>query len=1236
MTRIILSLFGLLLAVGVMAQTSLQGKVTDVGSGEPIIFGNVALYQNGNLVTGVETDFDGNYAFSNIDPGLYDVEVSYVGYQSSRQVGVVVKAGKVTKLDLEISEGVVTQEAVITAYKVPVIDFDNTSTGNTVTAEQIRSLPTKNINAIAATSAGLSSVDGGAISIRGSRTNGTVYFIDGIRTSGTIPQSEVEQLQVITGGIEAKYGDVTGGIISLTSKGPSAKYVGGLEVETSEGLDNVGYNLLSANLAGPIIKKGDKSILGFRVSGQYISRTDDRVSPLGVYRLTEAQIAALEDEPLAPLGNLGNTFSPSMENLSAADIGGPIDQRPNEDAERIDITGRLDWRVTDNIDISLSGAYTDNSNRFTPGGDGGLRGWGFANWTNNPFTLSDRIRGNFRFRHKIGSQGASSEENANPSTVRNLSYTIQLGFERATSNTEDFRHEDRLFNYGYFGSTARQWNPVESFVTTEIDSFQGNIVYAGQPREFGGAPFAHQGYNEVVEEFIADPNINPILAKYQDENGFINQNNRNAFGNLFQNVGSVFNNFSKSENDILTLQVSAGFDFFPGGSEKGRHNIQFGFLYEERVNRGWSINPIGLWQLGRITANSHILGIDYDTPIGTFAPTIDGLQGVPLFDADGNEVEGFTQYQTRIDEGFSSKFIASIREKTNQSIYEYVNIDGINPNDLSLDMFSAQELNNARFNLLNFNYFGYDYLGNKLDNSVSFDDFFTARNDDGTRRFDVAAFNPVYISGYVQDKFTFKDIIFRLGLRMDYFDANTRVLKDPYSLYEIETADQFYRRNSDLTQPASVEDDYRVYVASEGSNEVVGYRRGDNWFAPNGTSVSSGAVLFPGGLVFPSTTRAAAGDDLTIQDEGFDLNYSFEDYTPQINFMPRLAFSFPISDEAGFFAHYDVLTQRPTNNLTTALDYYYFNDRSRTNANNNPINDPSLRPVRTVDYQVGFQQKLTNSSALKISAYYRELRDLIQRRFYTFVPAPLNIYEAYGNLDFSTVKGFSFQYDRRRTDNLTLTATYTLQFADGSGSDANSSGGLNTRGPIRTLLPLNFDERHRITGTIDYRYGSGKSYNGPEWFGKQFFADAGANFIVTAVSGRPYTQATQAREFGGNGFRGAINGARLPWTLNVDMRLDKSWRITTNKESGKSMYLNVYLRAENLFDTRNIIGNYRFTGDPDNDGYIASVFGQDRLRQLEGNGQNVDNYLFFYQMALLEPGNFTLPRRMFLGAILDF
>ena len=75
-----------------------------------------------------------------------------------------------------------------------------------------------------------------------------------------------------------------------------------------------------------------------------------------------------------------------------------------------------------------------------------------------------------------------------------------------------------------------------------------------------------------------------------------------------------------------------------------------------------------------------------------------------------------------------------------------------------------------------------------------------------------------------------------------------------------------------------------------------------------------------------------------------------------------------------------------------------------------------------------------------MSAYYKENKDLIQRRVYTNVPAPITTYETYGNLDFGTTKGFSFQFDKRRTNNLEFSATYTLQFADGSGSDANSSG----------------------------------------------------------------------------------------------------------------------------------------------------------------------------------------------------
>jgi len=154
------------------------------------------------------------------------------------------------------------------------------------------------------------------------------------------------------------------------------------------------------------------------------------------------------------------------------------------------------------------------------------------------------------------------------------------------------------------------------------------------------------------------------------------------------------------------------------------------------------------------------------------------------------------------------------------------------------------------------------------------------------------------------------------------------------------------------------------------------------------------------------------------------------------------------------------LVQRPPgNNIATALNYFYFGDAGRT-----PESNPNLRPEKTIDYEVGFKTKLTNSSALTISAYYKELRDMIQIRDFLFLPSDLNVssYTGFDNLDFGTVKGFTFQYDLRRTKNVTMLASYTLQFADGTGSNAESSRNLGSRGNIRNLFPLSYDERHRF------------------------------------------------------------------------------------------------------------------------------------------------------------------------------
>ena len=110
---------------------------------------------------------------------------------------------------------------------------------------------------------------------------------------------------------------------------------------------------------------------------------------------------------------------------------------------------------------------------------------------------------------------------------------------------------------------------------------------------------------------------------------------------------------------------------------------------------------------------------------------------------------------------------------------------------------------------------------------------------------------------------------------------------------------------------------------------------------------------------------------------------------------------------------------------------------------------------------------------------------------------PIN-YITFGNEDFGTVKGLSLAYDLRRTGNIRLTANYTLQFADGTGSNPGSQFNIIGAGipNLRTPKPLDFEQRNAIKTTIDYRYSEGKDYNGPMWFGKQVFASTGLKAIT--------------------------------------------------------------------------------------------------------------------------------------------
>ena len=1192
-----------------LAQQTIFGNVTDE-TGEPVIAATVAVLKGDNLVTGDVTDFDGNYRIS-VDAGTYNIRFSYTGQQTSIINDFVVQVGKENKLDFKFEAGGVNlDEIVVTEYKIPPMTVDETTQGAIISSEEIRKLGSRNINAIAAIAAGATSADeGSAISVRGGRTDATQYVIDGIRVTGgaLVPETEIEQLEVITGGIEAKYGDVTGGIISITTKGPASRHSFYAEGESSYLLDPYNNNLVGLNASGPMVtrKVGDdtRTILGYRISGRYTYNEDDNAPATPVYNINEEAFRRLAANPVKSLPTGG--FLTRATDLRPEDVE-VLDAHPFNALNQTDITGKIDARLSDAMDITLSGTYQHIRNQFTPAAS-----WRLLNSYRNPFDLDNTVRGNFRFRHRLGTRSSLAEQSTS-GLISNAYYTIQLGFQRNQGSQEDQVHKDSLFNYGYIGDFRYVARPTYDITLDSVPDIRHDdyrIDYRGftpgsenpilaNYNLLGGEEFASN-----VEQF---PAVNGTLASLITNGAY----------DLHTSLGTVYNRNAKNKNDLMTFNLQAQFDLQPGGSAKGNHNVQIGVLAEQRINRSYIIAPSGLWQLAGQLANAGLNTLDTNIVLRQqiIDTTFAGFRIVDTVDIHPFEVP---------TPGSDAKFARALRESLGVPANQYVNVFGLRPDQLSLDMFSAPEL--TRQGLVS--YAGYDYLGNEISNNFAWEDFFTATDADGIRTFPVAPLQPLYFSGYLQDKFTFSNIILRAGVRVDYFDANTKVLKDPYELYDIQTAGNF-TPNENTPKPDNIPDDAKVYVEAEGSDRVKAYRVNDTWFTAEGRQVNRAAEIFTATqvpvFVDPNATRVSN----YIQDESFDPNASFTDYEAQINVMPRLSFSFPISEKANFFAHYDVLVQRPPSNTTaTAADYFFL---SNSAAGGGVINNPNLKPTRTIDYEAGFQARVTPSSALKMSFFVREMRDLIQRQTYLFALGEVGQYTTFGNQDFGTVKGFNLSYDLRRTGPFQMRMAYALQFADGTGSDANSQRGSAQRGNLRTLYPLSYDERHRFSGSLDYRYGRNE---GPELFGRSIFANTGINLFGSAVSGRPYTRLQTPTQLGGRVNEGDINGARLPWNLALNLRIDRDFQIFRDEASNRrGSALNVYLRVSNLLDRRNIIAVYPATGLPNDDGFLASQLGEIALA-----GQlNQDLYIQSYNYRLLNPDLYSLPRRIFLGASINF
>ncbi len=1203
----------LVTSVAAWAQGTLRGTVKEAATGEPIIMANVVVKQDGQMVGGATTDFDGMYTIKGLPVGKYDMEVSYIGYQPIHKKGVEVKASDFTIQNFSMQMGAdVLEEVQIIEEKNPVIEIGSATSGSRVSADDIARMPGTSVESIVAQVGGVGYNDGGAGTARGE--SGMVTQVGGVRvrTGVDVPKEAIGEIQVILGGTPASIGEAIGGTQIITLKPPTNKFTG--VIRWDSWLDYRLDNTLSAYLTGPVYVKHiplegggtmDRTILGFRFT------TKASYTNFGAYRPAEKRYKMVKDEVVQQLEQAPLVYDPVLrsvnyagEYLSGDDfvaITRPTVKNYYADESRYaDFSNyyaaaqlALVFRFSDYSTLELTGDFAYSKS---------------PNMTLDPFNLTRNannvteanqytIRAEYQQRFPDAAPAAEDATlpQAKRANISNVMFAVNAMYGRTASKTYNEMFGENLFQYGHVGTFVTEMTPnyTEGFITLDGIDRYARIQDSWRETLISYTP---SEYNPILSNYnnqlYAIPDIAPSLLNgtyLRSFRGLLNGDVPESIYGLFNNVGIQNVSYSKGANYYyyVAAKVSA---------IVGKHELEVGYQFDCTSSTSFGINTRSLWTIMRNNANAHISQLDFNNPI---------------MRSDGNMI--YVDYNRLYTEGAQSHFDIAMREALGLDVRntDWIDVDRYSPdfyqNNGGLEMFSANELFNSGSSIVS--YAGYDHTGKKYDSrGWSLDDFFDPVSKGHKNYQYLPAFSPIYMGLYAQDKFAFEDLIFNIGLRVDYFDANQMVLKDPYLLYESYTVGDL-RNASDLSFntglgdgnfASNAENDWVVYVNDNNASTptITGYRKGSVWYNAEGIEVSSpNEISGEAGRPTPFLTRGEGGgrEVSTTGNASGNLvsSRAFEDYKPQIIPMPRIAFSFPVGEKSQFKANYDIIARRPSDAWSANyLTYLYMTQM--TSASN-----PNLKPERVTNYEVSFQQALNDHIGISISTYYKETRDLIQLVQYAGADPNPNYY-SYDNLDFKTTKGFTFNFDMRQTKNLRVSANYTLQYAEGTGLPSTTMMELIKEGytTLKMLNPISDDRRHEFKANVDFRFGpkegpvikravTDKATGEKRVKEIRPLQNFGVNFTAVAQSGRPYTQQFS---FNQPTIVGSYMGARLPWGFYVDAIVNKTFPIMIKDGEGnikRQTALDVSFTINNLFNIRNITSVFPVTGDPNDDGYLS-------------------------------------------------
>ena len=402
--------------------------------------------------------------------------------------------------------------------------------------------------------------------------------------------------------------------------------------------------------------------------------------------------------------------------------------------------------------------------------------------------------------------------------------------------------------------------------------------------------------------------------------------------------------------------------------------------------------------------------------------------------------------------------------------------------------------------------------------------------------------SPRTISAYAQDKMEFDDFIVNAGVRFDYFDARARVPADPSDpniFNPLKPANRFRDTNGD-------------------------------------------------GVIQPE--EELPENVLTVTDREA---YWWEDSTPKLQISPRLGAAWPITEQGVIHFSYGIFFQIPTQNRL--FESFGFK-MPALSGSYGPFGNPDLDAQKTTMYEMGLRQGFGGIVA-DVTGYYRDVRNWVSTSQPIIAALPGVSYVIYTNRDYANTRGLTVHLSRPFANRYGFDVSYTYQVVEGSNSNPADEffALLNNSQPTLALLPLNWDQRHKLAGAF---YAGADTYGGSIRFRYE--------------SGFPYTPTFASAALTGNDVQPEFpsNSRRAYTTFEVDLNLYKEFVVGNVRPR-------VFLEVFNLLDARNVSIVFPDTGEPD--------VTLDQLR----TGQ-------FDPGWFVRPEHYREPRRMQLGVEVRF